>query len=143
MPDKFRPNMLLALNRNTPLTIVIADPVEAVAVVSSIGLGWNTTSNKRFNGNYHLLLDHLAEKLPLERKFKGGIFYAQVHAGKRALWGADSSKGMAAAIYASSGKRGGLCVKNLKVTVGGYAGSDLKSATLNALRELARIKKLR
>ena len=147
LPDKFRPNLLMMMNRGAPPKIVLVDPVTVVAVVSSIGLSWNTTSNKRFDSNYRLLLDHLAEKLPLERKFEGGVFYAQIHAGKQALWEADSSKGMAAAIYTSSGKRGGLCVKNLKITIGEYAGDDLRSAIRNALRtgkrEIFKTKNLR
>lgn len=60
MPDKFRPNAFLTVSRGTPPKIFLADPVAVVAIVSSIGLGWNTTSNKRFDSNYRLLIDHLA-----------------------------------------------------------------------------------
>lgn len=143
MPNRFKPNALLILGQGRPVLLKRLNSTEAAVVVSSIGLNWNTTKDKEFHDDYRQLFNYLAGKLPKERMFKGGIFYAYEHSGKRVPWEAEGSRGVAAIIYGSLGKHSGFCVKNTIITVGGYAGYELKPVTLNALRELAKIEKLR
>jgi hypothetical protein len=137
MPNKiFRSNAFVVLKYMRPALIVLLDPIEADIVVSSIGLRWNAASNRRLSIDYRVMLDYLMEKLPKERKFiKGGVFYAQIHQGKLAPWKADIDNDLAAAMYISSKKPDDICMKNLRITLGEYAGDDIKSAIVAALHK--------
>jgi len=125
MPNRiFKPNAFLVLKHDRPILLVLPNlPVKASIVVSPIFLNWNTTKNKRFSDYYHTLTDHLLENLPKGRKFKGGVFQAQVHEGKLASGDKE--------IYA----------KNLQVTVGDYAGDDIRSAMISVLRRKLKLSK--
>lgn len=133
MQNTFAPNAFLAFEFMKPLRVIFPNPVQAGLVVSGIDLKWNTLKHKRFWVDYQLLLDHLGENLPQERKYRGGFFFAQIHYGKMAPWETTNTNDKAVIIYSASKKPDDICIQNLRVTVGKYAGHEMGSALINAI----------
>jgi hypothetical protein len=129
----FDSNALVAFEFMQPVRIVFPNPVQTGLVITSIGLKWNTTKKRKINTEYQFLLDYLGENLPLNRKYQGGFFFAQVHCGQSAPWRVTDTNDKAAIIYTAMRKADDVCVKNLKITIGEYAGEDLRTAIIAAI----------
>lgn len=126
--DIFEPNAFVVLKPKSPIFFKMFDVVKDNIIISSIGLRWNSLKNRVVNSSYRILFDYLMEGLPLERKFKGGLFFAQIHEARLTSWDNDPNFDLAASFFRSFKKVDSLCAKNLRITVGKYAGDDLKSA---------------
>lgn len=133
MTNSFSPNVFLAFEFMKPIRIIFPNPVETGLVVSGIGLKWNTIQSKKNQTEFQFLIDYLGENLPFDRKYQGGFFFAQVHSGKMAHWDITNTADLAVITYSASKKSYEICVQNLRITIGKYAGHELGSALVNAL----------
>jgi len=128
--ENFDPNAFVVLKPEQPIFLDMYNPFKANIIISSVGLRWNSFKNRVVNSSYRLLFDYLMEGLPIERKFRGGVFYAQVHSGKLSPWEDNPNFDLASAIFHSFKGADNLCAKNLRITLGEYAGDSLRSAVI-------------